>query len=118
MRREERIRSEIKKRYPSLREFARQAGIPYSSLATALERGISGMGFDSVMTLCEMLELSPYDFLPKETFVRGKDGKESMQIREMLRVFDGMNEEGRECILNLAKDLSMLTKYQEKGSIR
>ncbi len=53
--RELRLRLMILERYPSLREFSRRADIPYSTLMTVLERGISGAGFDLVMRICREL---------------------------------------------------------------
>lgn len=46
-------------RYPSLREFSRQADIPYSTLMTVLKRGISGAGFDLMMKICRALNVDP-----------------------------------------------------------
>ncbi len=57
--RELRLRFEILDRYPSLREFSRQADIPYSTLMTVFSRGISGAGFDLVMRICRVLDIDP-----------------------------------------------------------
>ena len=46
-------------RYPSLREFSRRADIPYSTLMTVLNRGISGAGFDLVIGICRALGIDP-----------------------------------------------------------
>ena len=57
MTREFRLRNMILDRYPSLREFAKQADIPYSTLMTVLQRGIGGAGFDTVMRICKALDV-------------------------------------------------------------
>lgn len=57
--RELKLRFMILDRYPSLREFSRQADIPYSTLMTVLDRGISGSGFDLVMKICRSLGIEP-----------------------------------------------------------
>ena len=57
--RELRLRFVILDKYPSLREFSRQADIPYSTLMTVFKRGISGAGFDLVMKICRTLGVDP-----------------------------------------------------------
>ncbi len=57
--RELKLRFMILDRYPSLREFSRQADIPYSTLMTVLKRGFSGAGFDLMMKICRALNVDP-----------------------------------------------------------
>lgn len=59
MTREWRLRMLILQRYPSLRQFAMEAGIPYSTLLTLLSRGIGGASFDVVVQICKRLNLDP-----------------------------------------------------------
>ena len=54
-----RLRLMILERYDSLRQAAKAADIPYSSLLTLLSRGVSGAGFDTVMRLCQTLQIDP-----------------------------------------------------------
>lgn len=61
MNRELYLRNRILDRYPSLRQFAKEADIPYSSLMTLLVRGVGGASFDTVMRLCKTLEIDPLD---------------------------------------------------------
>jgi len=56
---EQRIRNRILDRYPSLRQFAREADIPYSTLLTLLQNGVGGASFDIVLMICKKLELDP-----------------------------------------------------------
>lgn len=65
MTREQRLRSLILDRSVSLRKFAEQAGIPYSSLLTILSRGIGGASFDTVLHLCTLLGICPLEFRPE-----------------------------------------------------
>ena len=53
------LRNQILDNYPSLRQFALEADIPYSSLMTILSRGIGGASFDMVMQICQKLQLDP-----------------------------------------------------------
>lgn len=64
MNREAKLRNLILDRYASLRSFAIEADIPYSTLMTLLSRDIGGASFDVVMKICEKLEVDPLEFLP------------------------------------------------------
>lgn len=59
MTREMRLRLLILERYPSLRQFALAAGVPYSTLLTLLTRGVGGASFDVIMQICNQLGLDP-----------------------------------------------------------
>ena len=61
MNREEKLRNTILDHYTSLRQFAKEADIPYSSLMTLLSRGIGGASFDAVIQICKKLEIDPYN---------------------------------------------------------
>ena len=60
MTREQILRNLILDRYPSLRQFAKEADIPYSTLMTLLTRGIGGASFDVILQICKTLNLDPY----------------------------------------------------------
>lgn len=53
------LRNLILDNYPSLRQFALEADIPYSSLMTILSRGVGGASFDVVMQICQKLKIEP-----------------------------------------------------------
>ena len=57
--REDRLRNLILDKYLSLRQFSIEADIPYSSLMTLLTRGIGGASFDTVVKICNALEIDP-----------------------------------------------------------
>ena len=59
MNRELYLRNLILDNYASLRQFALEADIPYSSLMTILSRGIGGASFDVVMQICQKLQIEP-----------------------------------------------------------
>ena len=59
MSRELHLRNLILDNYPSLRQFALEADIPYSSLMTILSRGVGGASFDVVMQICKILQIDP-----------------------------------------------------------
>ncbi len=57
--REQILRHHMLDRYGSLRQFAKAADIPYSSVLTLLSHGIGGASFDTVMQICRTLDLDP-----------------------------------------------------------
>ena len=57
------LRNLILDKYPSLRQFALEADIPYSSLMTILSRGVGGASFDVVMQICNKLQIEPSTLL-------------------------------------------------------
>ncbi len=59
MTREQRLRNLILDKYDSLRQFAKEADVPYSTLMTLLARGISGASFDTVVQICKKLGIDP-----------------------------------------------------------
>lgn len=63
MSRELYLRNLILDHYPSLRQFALVADIPYSSLMTILSRDIGGASFDIVMRICGKLNIDPTELL-------------------------------------------------------
>ena len=61
MNRELKLRNLILDRYSSLRQFANEADIPYSTLMTLLSRGVGGASFDIVIRICKILEVDPLE---------------------------------------------------------
>lgn len=61
MNRELKLRNLILDRYASLRQFANDADIPYSTLMTLLSRGVGGASFDIVIRICKILGIDPLE---------------------------------------------------------
>ena len=105
----EMLRKEILRQYKSVRAFALEMGIPYSTLATALERGVEGMAYDTVMKICEELHLNPVDFsYLEQDAALGAVMLENRVMQNYLK----LNEEGKDKILSLMDDFSQLEKYR------
>ena len=62
MSREQKLRNLILDRYTSLRQFAIEADIPYSTLMTLLSRDIGGASFDVIIRICKHLDVDPMEF--------------------------------------------------------
>ena len=55
------LRNLILDRYVSLRQFAKEVDIPYSTLMTLLARDIGGASFDIMIKICRKLEIDPLE---------------------------------------------------------
>ena len=51
------IKNEIKSQYKSIRKFSEESGIPYSTLSNALSKGVGGTSYDTVLKICQILNI-------------------------------------------------------------
>ena len=107
------LRKEIKKNYRSVRKFAMEMGIPYSTLVTALDRGIEGMAYGTVIRMCEKLNLNPVDFSALD-----RDASLGAHLLEnrVMQYYLKLNQTGRDKVLEMMEDYTALDKYKAKGS--
>lgn len=112
MDRSESMKKEILAQYKSVRQFALEMGIPYSTLVTALERGIDGMAYSTVICMCDRLRINPVDFSPMDEDTNSSSRK-LLQDKVMKR-FLKLNKQGRERILETMEDMAGLEKYAGK----
>ena len=105
------LKKEILTQYRSLRQFAIEMEIPYSTLVTALERGIEGMAYGTVIRMCNKLNMNPIDFtsLDRDTSV-----SEQLLENRVMQFYVRLNAEGRDKIMSIMADYAEITKYQEK----
>ena len=54
------IKDEIKRQYKNLRRFSEESGIPYSTLSNALARGIGNTAYETVVSICKLLNLRQF----------------------------------------------------------
>lgn len=102
------LKAVILQRYRSLRQFAGVMDIPYSTLVTALERGIEGMAYSTVIRMCEALELNPVDFSPLEE----SDGLSGQIItRKVMEKYNKLNRAGRRKVLEYMDDYAQIPAY-------
>ena len=62
MSREQKLRNLILDQYTSLRQFAIETDIPYSTLMTLLSRDVGGASFDVIIKICKQLNVDPMEF--------------------------------------------------------
>ncbi len=105
------LKKEILKQYRSVRQFAMDMDIPYSTLVTALERGIEGMAYGTVIKMCDKLGLNPVDFTSLET-----DAPLGAQLLEnrVMQYYMKLNQTGRDKVLELMDDFVQIEKYRAK----
>ena len=106
------LKKEILGQYRSVRQFALERGIPYSTLVTALERGIEGMAYGTVIKMCDKLSLNPVDFSSLE-----RDTSLGAQLLEnrVMQYYVKLNQVGRDKILELMDDFVQIDKYKAKA---
>ncbi|MCR5719547.1 MAG: helix-turn-helix domain-containing protein [Lachnospiraceae bacterium] len=102
------LKKEILRSYRSVRKFALEMGIPYSTLVTALERGIDGMGYGTVIKICDKLGLNPVDLSPLENDMTLG---ETLLENRVMQYYVKLNQEGRDKVLGIMEDYVQIEKY-------
>ncbi len=102
------LKSVILQKYRSVRQFAGVMDIPYSTLVTALERGIEGMAYSTVIRMCEVLELNPVDFSPLDDN-EGLSGQ--IITRKVMERYNKLNRAGRRKVLDFMDDYAQIPAY-------
>ncbi len=103
------LKKEILTQYRSLRQFAIEMEIPYSTLVTALERGIEGMAYGTVIRMCNRLRLNPIDFTSLE---RDTSVSEQLLENSVMQYYLKLNYEGRQKVMSIMEDYSEMEKYR------
>lgn len=101
----------ILSQYKSVRQFAVEMDIPYSTLVTALERGIEGMAYSTVIRICEALSLNPVDFTPLED---GEGLSSQITTKRVMERYNRFNRLGRRKILEILDDYSRIEMYTKE----
>lgn len=104
------LKQEILRQYKSVRQFALEMEIPYSTLVTALDRGIEGMAYGTVIRMCDKLSLNPVDFTSLE---KGEILGERILENRVMQYYVQLNKKGRKKILEMMEDYVQLDKYKE-----
>ena len=104
------LKGVILSRYKSIRQFAVEMNIPYSTLITALERGVDGMAYSTVIRICEALSLNPLDFSPLE---EGNSVSSQITTRKVMDRYWVLNKAGRKRILEIMDDYTHIPDYKE-----
>ena len=104
------LKQEILRQYKSVRQFALDMEIPYSTLVTALDRCIEGMAYGTVIRMCDKLSLNPVDFSSLE---KNEILGERILENRVMQYYVQLNKKGRKKILEMMEDFVQLEKYRE-----
>lgn len=102
------LKKVILSQYKSIRQFAVEMDIPYSTLVTALERGIEGMAYSTVIRICDSLSLNPVDFTPLD---EGDDLSAQITTKRVMERYLKFNRVGKKKILEIMDDYSQIEMY-------
>ena len=84
------IKAEIKRQFRSVRQFSMYIGVPQSTIVTALQKGIGGTSFETIMHVCDVLDIKP---IPGESTVF-LDGEK----RALLDRYARLDAEGKKAV--------------------
>ncbi len=56
------IKQEIKRQFKSVRKFTSYLDIPYTTIASALKNGVGGTAYDTVVKICQALDISMVNY--------------------------------------------------------
>ena len=104
------LKQEILRQYKSVRQFAIEMEIPYSTLVTALDRGIEGMAYGTVIRMCDRLSLNPVDFSSLEN---GESLGDRILENRVMQYYVQLNKRGRKKVIEMMEDYCLLDKYRE-----
>ncbi len=113
----EKLRKIILTKYKSLKEFANEVNIPSTTLISALDRGIGGMGIDRVIRICDTLKIDIKTFEPiKKTYnpYKLELNKEEYELILLLRT---LNVKGINKVLDYTSDLLETNKYKKESRL-
>lgn len=106
------LKHQILGQYRSVRQFAITMDMPYSTLATALDKGdkgIESMAYGTVIAMCEKLDIDPVDFQSYS-----KHGKSQLTDteRRVLDYYSRLNRLAQERVVENLEDYQALEKYR------
>jgi hypothetical protein len=112
---EEKLKQLILSRYSSVKSFAEENGMPYSTVRSILERGIMNANVENAIKICSALGIRPEIFSPLL--------KISKDESDILPIYNRLEEPRQEKVLSYAKEqleeqensnnISMFDKYQD-----
>lgn len=112
------LKNIILNKYGSIREFAKVANIPSTTLTSSLDRGIGGMAVDRVIKICDILNIDIKTFEPIENNIISKtENKLSKKEENLLSNFNKLNDDGKDKVITYTKDLTETPKYQKENTV-
>lgn len=92
---EEKLKQLILSRYSSVKSFAEENGMPYSTVRSILERGIMNANVENAIKICSALGIRPDIFSPLLEISKGES--------DILPIYNRLEEPRQEKVLDFAK---------------
>lgn len=108
MNKSEILKKEILNQYKSVRQFAIEMNIPYSTLATALDGKIDGMAYGTVLKMCDKLRINPIDF---NSLAKISKINNLLNENHISHYYNKLNLDGKERLYGILEDLIQIEKY-------
>jgi hypothetical protein len=89
------IKKEIKRQFRSVRQFSMYIGVPQSTIVTALQKGIGGTSFETIMKICDVLDIKLVAG-DSPVFLDGEN-------RALLERYSRLDAEGKKAVRAVAK---------------
>lgn len=83
----------IRRKYKSVRAFAAEAGIPYTTLKSALGKGMAGMAAETFFDLCDRLDIDLRTFSKKNAPSAGGGGEREKLLSDIVSLLEQMDGE-------------------------
>lgn len=113
MNKSEKLRKIILTKYKSLKEFANEVNIPSTTLISALDRGIGGMGIDRVIKICDTLKIDIKTFEPIKEIYNPYKLELNEKEYEFILSLRQLNVEGVNKVSDYTLDLLDINKYKK-----
>lgn len=105
----DRIKSERERTGTTREELSKSLNIKYSTLS-GYENGSRKPDYDILLSLADFFNVST-DFLLGRTIVRKHIESNDVVATKLINLFDMLNDDGKQMIMNYVEDLSTLKKY-------
>lgn len=110
MNKSELIKELINKTGLSMKAFAIQADIPYTTLRSMLERSIENASVNNVLKVCSALNITI-----EELYNISKRDNLTNEENELLSCFNSLNNTGKKELLKRASELKLVPNYTHKS---
>lgn len=107
----EKVKAEILKNYKSIREFSKISEIPYTTLKSALDRGIGGTAVETVIKICNILNLDLQTFEPNQISTHSNCSMNEEQT-EIMNKYKKLDKHGKEIV-----DIILDKEYERVKSL-
>jgi len=97
------IKATILEQFKSIREFSTSCGIPYTTIKSALDKGIGGTSVETVIKICETLHLDMSELhKPKNFSTSAEDKAEKLSAQEhtLIEKYRQLDQRGKQAVLD------------------